>query len=272
LHLNIDYVGSSGVILTPEQKAALQTSLVVLRSEQKFNKVLFLGKVKGIKEDYFLAVGLNNDAMTDRKHLYSTDCVTWVVLPDATQEMKDKARAARGRFTGDPSNEFEYTETKRVQGEGDEVIEEDETINIKEEDRLAAVLAEINHDVAIAPRGAFMLTPSGQVVPNRSFEGLTVAEAAKLSSYVHFRPAEILPTKSLLDRANLDRSLDFMDSIEEDIPRGCWSLQLDRGSGLVILKSLLWLGYVFYLVPGTSKFGSVYFGIGERNCDLPFML
>lgn len=53
---------------------------------------------------------------------------------------------------------------------------------------------------------------------------------------------------------------------------GSWSLQFERGSGLVTLRSLLWPGYVFYHVPGTRSFGSVYFGSGEMNVDLPFML
>ena len=44
---------------------------------------------------------------------------------------------------------------------------------IKEEDRLAAVLAEIDHDVRIVPRGSYVRTPTGQVYENRSFEGKT---------------------------------------------------------------------------------------------------
>jgi len=47
---------------------------------------------------------------------------------------------------------------------------------------------------------------------------------------------------------------------------------MERGSGLVTLRSLSWIGYVFYHVPGTRKFGSLYVGTGERNIDLPFML
>lgn len=49
-------------------------------------------------------------------------------------------------------------------------------------------------------------------------------------------------------------------------------MQFERGSGLVSLRSLLWLGYVFFHVPGTRKYGSVYFGNGEKNLDLCFML
>lgn len=44
-------------------------------------------------------------------------------------------------------------------------------ITIKEEDRLASVVSDIDHDVRIVPRGAFVKTPTGQIFGNRSFEG-----------------------------------------------------------------------------------------------------
>ena len=52
------------------------------------------------------------------------------------------------------------------------------------------------------------------------FSGLTVSESAKLCSFMHFREPKLLWEKSLLQRANLDKSLDFMDCIEEDCPKG----------------------------------------------------
>ena len=50
--------------------------------------------------------------------------------------------------------------------------------------------------------------------------GLTVAEGAKLCNYSHFRDAIKLHEKSLLQKANLDKAIDFMDAVEEDIPKG----------------------------------------------------
>jgi len=271
LHLNIDYLGCCGVVLSPEQKAALQTSLVILKDHYKFNRVYFWGKILGLKEDYYIAQGAGQDEIRGRKTLYSKDCIQWGVLPPATKGTRDTAKLAKGRFTGDPSHEFEHVEVRKI-GEGEEATEEEETIQIKEEDRLAAAVAEIDEDVSLAPRGAFVKTPLGTVIKNRSFEGLTVTEASKLGSYLHFREARILPTKPLLEKANLDKSLDFLDPIDEDIPKGSWSLQFERGSGLVILRSALWPGFSFYHVPGTAKFGHLYVGTGERNKDLPFML
>lgn len=52
-----------------------------------------------------------------------------------------------------------------------------------------------------------------------SLPGLTVSEAAKLCNYMHFRQAILLPQKPLLIRANLDKAVDFMDNLEDDIPQ-----------------------------------------------------
>ena len=43
--------------------------------------------------------------------------------------MKQKAKLAKGRFTGDPSYEFEHIEIKKI-GEGEEATEEEETVSV----------------------------------------------------------------------------------------------------------------------------------------------
>lgn len=50
--------------------------------------------------------------------------------------------------------------------------------------------------------------------------GLTVMESSKFHNYAHFREPQKLQNKTLLERANFDRTIDFMDSIDEDIPKG----------------------------------------------------
>ncbi|BFZ08020.1 hypothetical protein BsWGS_11059 [Bradybaena similaris] len=271
LHLCIDYVSSGGIVLTSEQKAALQTALVILQNENRFYRVYFWGRIVGVKEDYYIVQGVYKDEFAGRKSFYSKDCIHWGLLPIATAKMKGNAKLAKGYFTGDPSYETEHVELK-ITGEGQNATEEEEVTVVKEEDRLASVVAEIDDDVRIVPRGAFVQVPTAEVVKNRSFEGLSVQEAAKMCNYMHFREAKRLNLRTLLQRANMDKAIDFMDSIEDDVPRGSWNIQFERGSGLLIMRSLQWPGYVFYHVPATRKYGSVYFGTGEKNMDLPFML
>lgn len=53
---------------------------------------------------------------------------------------------------------------------------------------------------------------------------------------------------------------------------GSWSLQLDRGGTVCVLRSLLWMGLTFFHVPQTPQHGYIYMGDGLINLDLPFML
>ena len=87
---------------------------------------------------------------------------------------------------------------------------------MKEEDRLAAVVARIDEEVGVVPRGAYMKTPLGEVVLNKSFQGrrffptsiyhdprdksvnslfmiagLVLGEAKRLNYYFHFRPIPV---------------------------------------------------------------------------------
>ena len=165
---------------------------------------------------------------------------------------------------------------------------------LKEEDRLAAVISKIEEEALVVPRGAFVQQPTGEIVRNRLFEGiyqncidktqsqctqiiyklkgLPVNESAKFCNYFHFRDPQLNEEKSPSFKANLDKAIDFLDPIDEDQPKGCWSLQFERGSSLVLLRSLKWPGSSFFHVPETNSFGCVYFGIGEENKDIAFMI
>ncbi|MEQ2183928.1 hypothetical protein GOODEAATRI_002931 [Goodea atripinnis] len=57
LYYSLDLVASSGRVLTVEQRTALHTSLLILKKNYKFQRVMFWGKILGIKRDYFIAQG-----------------------------------------------------------------------------------------------------------------------------------------------------------------------------------------------------------------------
>lgn len=267
-----DYLAGSGFVLSAEQKAALQTSLIITKTHYKFTKVQLWGKICGIKDDYFIVQGCGKDELKNRTSLYSFDCNEWNLLQPPTPADIKKACKLRGRFTGDPSHEYEHMDVKRVQN-GGEFTEEETLIQMKEEERLAAVIATIDEEARVVPRGAYIRTPNNKTITNRSFDGLSTEECGKLSSYMHFRnDVDGRTSKCISKDANFNPAIDFLDVIENDLPRGCWSLQLARGNALVNIRSLNWLGMSFYHVPGTNKFGSLYVGIGERNHDVPFML
>lgn len=70
LYCSLELVAGNGQTLNLEQKAALRTSLVILKKNYRFNRVLFWGKIQGIKEDYFIAQGRGQDELQDRKNFY----------------------------------------------------------------------------------------------------------------------------------------------------------------------------------------------------------
>lgn len=80
LNLSIEAVGSSGFILSSEQRAALQTSLVLLQNKQKFANVFFWGKIIGGREDYYIAQGFAKDYLSERRTLYRYSRPTLYIL------------------------------------------------------------------------------------------------------------------------------------------------------------------------------------------------
>jgi len=53
LVLDIEHLALSGIVLSIEQRASLQTSLSIAREQYKFDRIYLWGKILGTKEDYF---------------------------------------------------------------------------------------------------------------------------------------------------------------------------------------------------------------------------
>ena len=270
---SIDYLSSSGFVLSTEHKACLQTSLVVLKDDGKFKAVKYWGKISGIDADYFVAVGFGANPLSEKSHFFSLDCINWVQIPQPEASVMENAGKARGRFRGNPSHEYKVALPLPEDADPEAAAAaEPEYAVVLEEQRLAAVLKMIDDDTALLPRGAMLKTPTGAVAENRAFEGLSLEAGRKAASFLHFREPVNLPKKSLLERENLDQAIDFLDPISEDLPAGSWSIQEERGGTVVVVRSLLWPGFTFFAVPNSRRFGHVYSGTGERNDDLGFML
>ncbi|XP_035177632.1 radial spoke head protein 9 homolog isoform X1 [Oxyura jamaicensis] len=254
----LELAAGGGAGLSPEKRAALGASLPLLRRDYRFEAVWFWGCVQGVRGAYYIAQGLGADRAAPRSRLYSLNCVDWSLLTPVTKEVEAQAEKLKGRFQGDPSFQYEHAEVNAEDAE--RLLEDGKEPVIKEEDRLIATIDQIDRAVGIIPRGAFVKTPLGSVHENRNFEGLSLTEAKKMSSYFHFTEPVNLKNKTLLEKANWDPSIDFLDSLEHDIPQGSWTVQLEKGGTVVVLRSLLWPGLTFYHVPMTKQYGYVYFG------------
>ncbi len=122
---DIEQLALSGIVLSIENRASLQTSLSIAREQYKFDRIYFWGKILGTKEDYFIAVGTGSNEIKQRTFLYSHDCIKWKLLNPPTEEHFERLSKCTGRFTGDPSHEFECKTIKLVGNGDEEVIEED---------------------------------------------------------------------------------------------------------------------------------------------------
>ena len=70
LTLDIEHLAYGGVVLSPELRAALQTSLAVAREQYKFKKIYFWGKIFGTRKDYFIAEGAGKSEISEKTVLY----------------------------------------------------------------------------------------------------------------------------------------------------------------------------------------------------------
>jgi len=138
--------------------------------------------------------------------------------------------------------------------------------------RLVHFVAAHDANCAIAPRGAFLLKDeAGTVVPNAAFAGHNEVQAMSLHQYFHLRPASREAAQAIFGET-YNKSWDFLEPISNDRPQGVWSVKVDHTSGVAVLQNLWFQGAVFWHRLGTNEFGSFYFGTGERNVDLCFIL
>lgn len=91
---------------------------------------------------------------------------------------------------------------------------------LKEEDRLAAVVNAVNEEAVIIPRGALFKQPDGVTVHSISFQGLQVEECEDMRNYLHYRTPWFSCSDNLVTRDDYNYATDFLDPVERDIPSG----------------------------------------------------
>ena len=126
-------------------------------------------------------------------------------------------------------------------------------------------------------------------------------DALQPISYLHLRRPEAQWDKNLISRPDYNISLDFLDSIANDIPTGkspsmplpgsdeckmstvagCWTITTDITESVATARSLYWPGaYCSTIIKNSRKLHVCgwsltswwYMGLGRKNWDLPFMI
>jgi radial spoke head protein 9 len=60
----------AGFTLNIEERTALQASLVIKKSEEKFDHVSFWGKINGVQKDYYIAQAWQEGDWFNKKNFY----------------------------------------------------------------------------------------------------------------------------------------------------------------------------------------------------------
>jgi radial spoke head protein 9 len=287
LEYGLKSVASAGHVLNCQEVTSLQAALTILRSKEKYENIYLWGKIFGQKADYYIAYGLRDSEFEfPSKNFYVAFEAKGVEgaeppiaefefqeLPRLTEEVADRiiALGVDKIFTGAPKFVIDAPPEPDADADPD-APPPDLPPPLTEMERLSQVVQEIDFDTAVVPKGAYALNEAHMVVPSSDFKGLGLTEAKALSSYVHFRPPTSVACLRALARTDVEFYSNFLDPLKEDLPRGCWACRQDPSVCLVTLRSLNWPGYVSYHIPGSAKFGGFYFGYGQKNRDLPFLL
>lgn len=279
LEYGLNSVGSVGNTLNVQEITGIQSGLMKLKCDFKFSSVYFWGKIFADAGDYYVAYGLSDNGFEfpAKQFYYALDvdqaegrkAFEFVEMPQITEDVAYAVieQATDRRFTGNPG-----VKLKAEAAEGEGAPPPSEEAPLTEEYQLAQVVQEIDFDTAVVPKGAYTVNEQHQVVRAIDFKGLGFTEAGTLGSYLHFRPPTSTAKLRALARDDVQFFSAFLDPLAEDLPKGCWAIRKDPTVTLVTLRSLNWEGYVGFHVPGTAKFGGVYFGYGTKNRDLPFLL
>ena len=240
--------------------------------------VRFWGRVTGTTADYLVAAGVLSTAdFPVRKWFYATSKeLVLRQLPGVTAAFAAEAAKLGGaRFVGNPSARLGADADAEEEAEelDEEGVAKPRKELFSEAHRLAAAVAAIEADCGVVPKGAFAVTASRHVVPNAAFGGLSASAATALNAWAHFRPPTAPARAAALAKAAaVPGTDDFLDSLDDDEPRGVWATALDAGRAVARVASLRWPGYfAFATVDGTAKWGAVYVGDG-RAAEVQWML
>lgn len=81
----------------------IRHSLIILKSENKFENIYFWGRIDGLHADYFIATGYRKDCIDEHFYFYSNDCVEWILLETWNDEILNLNPMAWSQFQGETS-------------------------------------------------------------------------------------------------------------------------------------------------------------------------
>lgn len=98
----LNYISYCGISLSFHEATAIESSLVILKSNNKFSETFFWGRINGVKNDYYIAYGYNKNCLSKRKYFYSINCPgEWILMPDVQPDNDRLCLLNQNLFQGD---------------------------------------------------------------------------------------------------------------------------------------------------------------------------
>lgn len=218
----------NGTTLNLDERMQIEMGLNTLQASKEIEELVFWGKIEGIKQDYFIAMGLTFRNMYE----FPVKTFFWALggefifreMPDLTEQHDALIDEDTSYFQGTPN---QIVAKSKEDGEGEEGQEENKSAAGSEEngqaqaaknsddsseeevkvptrpltelDRLTTVVHAIENDCQICPVGAFKMTPEHQVRRNEAFRGLNSEDGMRLENYLHFRNVQDAAKRADLD-------------------------------------------------------------------------
>ena len=201
---------------------------------EDFEELLFWGRISGISQDYYIAMGVTYSKQyefpTKTFYFASSSDMTFRQFRELNTQHKELYDTLDGQFTGDSTFIHEKVESDEAQQEEapaeeqkeldplEDTPPEDENAGFKprnliEEDRLLYTVLAIENDCHIVPHGAFRMTQDHEVERNVSFRGLNSEDCFKLNKYSHFRNVQDETKKKKLEDDDAVFQADFLDEV-----------------------------------------------------------
>lgn len=142
---------SVGFALSPEQRAAMTSSLRILKRDYRLERVHLWGRIAAHQRDYYIAVGYPEDSAatvhTPATLFVSQSLTKWAQLPAVSEPDAQRCRSLTGAFVGDLGYEYRFREEvmawegerpKRYDEDGEEIESESEEEEEEEEAEAAS--------------------------------------------------------------------------------------------------------------------------------------
>ena len=145
-------------------------------------------------------------------------------------------------------------------------------VNFKEIDRLHFHVRAIENDCHIIPQGSMKLNEKHEVQRNEAFCGLNQEEFADLKFYSHFRNAQQDEKRKNMENDDAIFNRAFLDDVDCDEPKGCWSIQKNGNFQTAIIRNNVWKGYTAFHKTCSQEHGCIYIGDAMKNGNFCFMV